>query len=263
MVIVVRLCGVKYLVLNIVHLWICFVSGSYRCWRRKCTAIIPPSGAKISWEECRGGRFLSTQVNTSSPALLSQLLKWKLGKIVAQTYHCLVISAPPVARPLYYSSSPASVDLSTCGSVSPARKAASVLEPSPGIKTQGCGSTRRTPQESRRIVSIQSRGSGDEIRPEVCVSVVGEKRKPSEPLHHEENKRPRVLGDIPMDLINEVMSTIADPAAIPEVITSFELFVSDEQRNNVTAVCFSADQPAVCSLRARRSRPPGGAQGRD
>lgn len=54
---------------------------------------------------------------------------------------------------------------------------------------------------------------------EVCVSVVGEKRKPAEPLHHEENKRPRVLGDIPMDLINEVMSTIADPAAIPEVIT--------------------------------------------
>lgn len=48
--------------------------------------------------------------------------------------------------------------------------------------------------------------------------VVGEKRKPTEPLHHEENKRPRVLGDIPMDLINEVMATIADPAAIPEVI---------------------------------------------
>lgn len=53
----------------------------------------------------------------------------------------------------------------------------------------------------------------------VCVRViVGEKRKPTEPLHHEENKRPRVLGDIPMDLINEVMATIADPAAIPEVI---------------------------------------------
>lgn len=51
-----------------------------------------------------------------------------------QICHCLVISAPPVARPLYYSPSPVSVDLSTCGSVSPARKAASVLEPSPGIK---------------------------------------------------------------------------------------------------------------------------------
>ncbi|XP_071765151.1 histone acetyltransferase KAT2B [Centroberyx gerrardi] len=87
-----------------------------------------------------------------------------------------VISAPPVARPLYYSTSPVSVDPSNCGSVSPARKTASVLEPSP----------------------------------------VGEKRKPSEPLPHEDNKRPRVVGDIPMDLINEVMATITDPAAIPE-----------------------------------------------
>lgn len=52
----------------------------------------------------------------------------------AQICHCPVISAPPVARPLYYSPSPVSVDPSTCGSVSPARKAASVLEPSPGIK---------------------------------------------------------------------------------------------------------------------------------
>uniref|UniRef100_A0A8C4H372 Histone acetyltransferase n=1 Tax=Dicentrarchus labrax TaxID=13489 RepID=A0A8C4H372_DICLA len=48
-----------------------------------------------------------------------------------------------------------------------------------------------------------------------CI-IVGEKRKPSEPLPHEENKRPRVVGDIPMDLINEVMATITDPAAIPE-----------------------------------------------
>lgn len=47
--------------------------------------------------------------------------------------------------------------------------------------------------------------------------IAGEKRKTSEPLHHEENKRPRVVGDIPMDLINEVMATIADPATIPEV----------------------------------------------
>uniref|UniRef100_A0A8C4H3J9 Histone acetyltransferase n=1 Tax=Dicentrarchus labrax TaxID=13489 RepID=A0A8C4H3J9_DICLA len=78
--------------------------------------------------------------------------------------------------PLYYSTSPVSIDPSTCGSVSPARKTASVLEPNP----------------------------------------VGEKRKPSEPLPHEENKRPRVVGDIPMDLINEVMATITDPAAIPE-----------------------------------------------
>lgn len=35
----------------------------------------------------------------------------------------------------------------------------------------------------------------------------------------EEAKKPRVMGDIPMELINEVMSTITDPAAMlgPEV----------------------------------------------
>ncbi|XP_072303576.1 histone acetyltransferase KAT2B isoform X1 [Eucyclogobius newberryi] len=87
-----------------------------------------------------------------------------------------VISAPPVTRPLYYSTSPVSVDLSTGGSVSPASKPASALEPNP----------------------------------------VGEKRKASEPLIHEENKRLRVMGDIPVELINEVMATITDPAAIPE-----------------------------------------------
>lgn len=87
-----------------------------------------------------------------------------------------VVSAPPVARPLYYSTSPVSVDPSSCGSVSPVRKTNLVLEPSPG----------------------------------------GEKRKPSEPLPHEENKRPRVVGDIPMELINEVMATITDPSAIAE-----------------------------------------------
>uniref|UniRef100_A0A672S3Q3 histone acetyltransferase n=1 Tax=Sinocyclocheilus grahami TaxID=75366 RepID=A0A672S3Q3_SINGR len=42
----------------------------------------------------------------------------------------------------------------------------------------------------------------------------GEKRKPSEPLSHEDSKRPRVVGDIPMELINEVMSTITDPTAM-------------------------------------------------
>uniref|UniRef100_A0A8C5C0E9 histone acetyltransferase n=1 Tax=Gadus morhua TaxID=8049 RepID=A0A8C5C0E9_GADMO len=45
---------------------------------------------------------------------------------------------------------------------------------------------------------------------------IGEKRKPSEPLPHEDAKRQRVVGDIPQELINEVMATIADPAAIPE-----------------------------------------------
>ncbi|KAK6324105.1 histone acetyltransferase KAT2B isoform X1 [Coregonus clupeaformis] len=85
-----------------------------------------------------------------------------------------VISAPPVARPLYYSTSPVAVDPSSCGSVSPARKTASALEPSPG----------------------------------------GQKRKPSEPLPHEETKKLRIVGDIPMELINEVMATITDPASM-------------------------------------------------
>ncbi|KAM9418418.1 histone acetyltransferase KAT2B-like isoform 6-T6 [Salvelinus alpinus] len=85
-----------------------------------------------------------------------------------------VISAPPVARPLYYSTSPLSVDPSSCGSVSPARKTASALEPSLG----------------------------------------GQKRKPSEPIPHDETKKLRIVGDIPMELINEVMATITDPTSM-------------------------------------------------
>lgn len=47
----------------------------------------------------------------------------------------------------------------------------------------------------------------------------GEKRKNNEPYSLEDSKRPRVVGDIPIELINEVMSTITDPAAMlgPEV----------------------------------------------
>ncbi|XP_008420173.1 histone acetyltransferase KAT2B isoform X1 [Poecilia reticulata] len=121
--------------------------------------------------------MLEEEVYSHSSPIWSQdfLVGATGGQIPVHT----VISAPPVARPIYYSTSPMSVDQSTCGSVSPARKPASVLESNPGF-------------------------------------TVGEKRKASEPLHHEENKRPRVVGDIPMDLINEVMATISDPATIPE-----------------------------------------------
>lgn len=56
-----------------------------------------------------------------------------ISSVVFFFFFCVVISAASVARPLYYSTSPVSVDPSTCGSVSPARKAASVLEPNPGI----------------------------------------------------------------------------------------------------------------------------------
>uniref|UniRef100_A0A4W3KGH5 Histone acetyltransferase n=1 Tax=Callorhinchus milii TaxID=7868 RepID=A0A4W3KGH5_CALMI len=43
---------------------------------------------------------------------------------------------------------------------------------------------------------------------------MGEKRKATEPYNLEDAKRQRVLGDIPMELVNEVMSTITDPAAM-------------------------------------------------
>ncbi|XP_026883828.2 histone acetyltransferase KAT2B isoform X2 [Electrophorus electricus] len=79
-----------------------------------------------------------------------------------------------VARPLYCSSSSSPVDTAGGGSVSPAWKTNSAVEPSP------------------------------------C----GEKRKSSEPLSHEYTKKSRVIGDIPMELINEVMSTITDPTAM-------------------------------------------------
>ncbi|MCJ8749789.1 hypothetical protein PDJAM_G00180390 [Pangasius djambal] len=85
-----------------------------------------------------------------------------------------VISAPQVARPLYCTTTSSPVGLTGTGSVSPARKTAAALEPSTG----------------------------------------GEKRKSSEPLSHEDTKKARVMGDIPMELINEVMSTITDPAAM-------------------------------------------------
>ncbi|KAI4817767.1 hypothetical protein KUCAC02_011144 [Chaenocephalus aceratus] len=77
-----------------------------------------------------------------------------------------VISAPPVARPLYYS--PA-----LCQWTHPPA-AASVL---PGKPPPYWSQTQ---------------------------------------LERNENKRPRVVGDIPMELINEVMATITDPAAVPE-----------------------------------------------
>lgn len=53
----------------------------------------------------------------------------------------------------------------------------------------------------------------------VCKATSGletslEKRKSTEPYPGEDAKKPRVIGDIPIELINEVMSTIADPAVM-------------------------------------------------
>lgn len=55
---------------------------------------------------------------------------------------------------------------------------------------------------------------------EYCFFGSGEKRKIPETLTLEDAKRIRVMGDIPMELVNEVMMTITDPAAMlgPEVI---------------------------------------------
>uniref|UniRef100_A0A8C0H7M5 histone acetyltransferase n=1 Tax=Chelonoidis abingdonii TaxID=106734 RepID=A0A8C0H7M5_CHEAB len=51
--------------------------------------------------------------------------------------------------------------------------------------------------------------------------LLGEKRKNTEPYSQEDSKRPRVVGDIPIELINEVMSTITDPAAMLGPETNF------------------------------------------
>ena len=51
-------------------------------------------------------------------------------------------------------------------------------------------------------------------------SAAGEKRKPSEPPPQEDAKRQRVVGDVPQELINQVLATMADPATAPEVMSS-------------------------------------------
>lgn len=58
------------------------------------------------------------------------------------------------------------------------------------------------------------------------VVCLGEKRKLPEALTLEDAKRIRVMGDIPMELVNEVMMTITDPAAMlgPEVSRAKVLF---------------------------------------
>lgn len=52
----------------------------------------------------------------------------------------------------------------------------------------------------------------------------GEKRKLPEALTLEDAKRIRVMGDIPMELVNEVMMTITDPAAMLGPEASYFLF---------------------------------------
>lgn len=62
--------------------------------------------------------------------------------------------------------------------------------------------------------------------------IPGEKRKLPESLTLEDAKRIRVMGDIPMELVNEVMLTITDPAAMlgPEVWAGVALVLSRAYR---------------------------------
>ncbi|KFQ28000.1 Histone acetyltransferase KAT2A, partial [Mesitornis unicolor] len=73
-----------------------------------------------------------------------------------------------------------------------------------------------TPLFSKKLSNSSSATSMDASAPE---PLPGEKRKLPESLTLEDAKRIRVMGDIPMELVNEVMLTITDPAAMlgPEV----------------------------------------------
>ncbi|NXA57873.1 KAT2A acetyltransferase, partial [Mohoua ochrocephala] len=68
-----------------------------------------------------------------------------------------------------------------------------------------------TPLFSKKLSSSSSAASLDTSTPE---PLPGEKRKLPESLTLEDAKRIRVMGDIPMELVNEVMLTITDPAAM-------------------------------------------------
>ncbi|NXP41481.1 KAT2A acetyltransferase, partial [Leiothrix lutea] len=68
-----------------------------------------------------------------------------------------------------------------------------------------------TPLFSKKLSSSSSAASLDASTPE---PLPGEKRKLPESLTLEDAKRIRVMGDIPMELVNEVMLTITDPAAM-------------------------------------------------
>lgn len=77
-----------------------------------------------------------------------------------------------------------------------------------------------TPALPKGLSSISSLGSMETGGAE---PITGEKRKLPEALTLEDAKRIRVMGDIPMELVNEVMMTITDPAAMlgPEVWLAF------------------------------------------
>ncbi|XP_063041096.1 histone acetyltransferase KAT2A isoform X2 [Engraulis encrasicolus] len=75
------------------------------------------------------------------------------------------------------------------------------------------GAVSGSPSFNKSMSSgASSLGSG--LDSAVTEPITGEKRKLPEALTLEDAKRIRVMGDIPMELVNEVMMTITDPAAM-------------------------------------------------
>ncbi|NXL46428.1 KAT2A acetyltransferase, partial [Podilymbus podiceps] len=71
-----------------------------------------------------------------------------------------------------------------------------------------------TPLFSKKLSNSSAAASIDASTPEPLPGRAREKRKLPESLTLEDAKRIRVMGDIPMELVNEVMLTITDPAAM-------------------------------------------------
>ncbi|XP_067397438.1 histone acetyltransferase KAT2A isoform X1 [Emydura macquarii macquarii] len=71
-----------------------------------------------------------------------------------------------------------------------------------------------SPIFSKKLSSSSSSLSSMSVDAGAAEPVPGEKRKLPESLTLEDAKRIRVMGDIPMELVNEVMLTITDPAAM-------------------------------------------------
>ncbi|CAJ0921614.1 unnamed protein product [Ranitomeya imitator] len=92
----------------------------------------------------------------------------------------------------------------------------------PGEAGTAPGAVITNPPVARTVTYVTSPSSLDQsnsgsLSPSskpALESNAGDKRKSSEPYSGEDAKKPRVVGDIPIELINEVMSTITDPAAM-------------------------------------------------
>lgn len=57
---------------NVVPPIVFFPPGSCQCWRRRCTATAPPSGARTTWQESQEARFRYTQVTHAKTAAVLQ-----------------------------------------------------------------------------------------------------------------------------------------------------------------------------------------------